>query len=135
MPRKFCIYSCSVVKSCLTLCNPMDCSMPGFPVLSYLLEFAETHVHWVSNAIQPSHPLSPPSPPALYVRVCVCVCVCVGFPGGLMVKNLLTNAGDTGDLSSIARSGRFRWRRKWQPTPLLLPGKSHGQRSLASYSP
>ena len=43
----------------------MDCNMPGFPVLCYLLEFAQTHVHWVSDAIQPSHPLSPPSPPAL----------------------------------------------------------------------
>ena len=43
----------------------MNCSMPGFPVLHYLLEFAQTHVHWVSNPIQPSHPLSPPSPHAL----------------------------------------------------------------------
>ena len=47
------------------LCDPMDCSMPGFPVLQYLPEFTQTHVHWVSDAIQPSHPLSPPSPPAL----------------------------------------------------------------------
>ena len=46
------------------LCDPMDCSTPGFPVLHYLLEFAQTHVHWVSDAIQPSH-LSFPSPPAL----------------------------------------------------------------------
>ena len=42
----------------------MDCRMPGFSVLHYVLEFAKTHVHWVSDAIQPSHPLSPPSPPA-----------------------------------------------------------------------
>ena len=56
---------CSVTKSCTTLCNPMDCSMPGCSVLHYLLEFAQTHVHWVSDAIQPSHPLSPFSPPAL----------------------------------------------------------------------
>ena len=55
---------CSVTQSCPTLCNPMDCSTPGFPVLHYLLEFAQTHIHWVSDAIQPSHPLSPPSPPA-----------------------------------------------------------------------
>ena len=45
--------------------NPMDCSMPGFPVLHYLLEFVQTHVHWVSDAIEPSYPLLPPSPPAL----------------------------------------------------------------------
>ena len=53
------IYCCSVAKSCLTLCDPMDCSTPGFPVLHYLLEFAETHVHWVNDAIQPYYPLSP----------------------------------------------------------------------------
>ena len=55
----------SVAKSHPTRCDPMDCSTPGFPVLHYLLEFAQTHVHWVSDAIQPSYPLSPPSPPAL----------------------------------------------------------------------
>ena len=53
---------CSVAKLCLTLSDPMDCSTPGFPVLHYLPEFAQTHVHWVSDAIQPSHPLSSPSP-------------------------------------------------------------------------
>ena len=47
-----------------TLCDPMDCSMPGFPVHHQLLELAQTHVHRVSDAIQPSHPLSSPSPPA-----------------------------------------------------------------------
>ena len=45
---------CSVTKSCQTLCNPMNCSMPGFPVLHYFLEFAQTHVHRVGDAIQPS---------------------------------------------------------------------------------
>ena len=54
----------SVTKSCPTLCNPMDCSTPGFPVHHQLLELAQTHVHWVSDAIQPSHPLSSSSPPA-----------------------------------------------------------------------
>ena len=52
---------CSVAKSCPTLCNPMICSMPGFPVLHYLPESAQTHVHWVSDSIQPSHILSSPS--------------------------------------------------------------------------
>ena len=47
------------------LCHPMDCSTPGFTDLHCLLEFAQTQVHWVSVAISPSHPLSPPSPPAL----------------------------------------------------------------------
>ena len=54
----------SVAQSCLTLCNPTDCSMPGLPVHHQLPEFTQTHVHWVSDAIQPSHPLSSPSPPA-----------------------------------------------------------------------
>ena len=54
----------SVAQSCLTLCNPMNHSMPGLPVHHQLLEFTQTHVHWVSDAIQPFHPLSSPSPPA-----------------------------------------------------------------------
>jgi len=57
----YCEICCSVTK-CLTLYHPMDWSMPGFPVLHYLLEFSQTHVYWVRDAIQPSHPLSPPSP-------------------------------------------------------------------------
>ena len=75
------IYICfyfSVSNSCPNLCNPMDCSTLGYPVVPNLLEFA------------------------LPLCVCVCVCVCV---------------------------------RKWQPTPVFLPGESHGQRSLAGYSP
>ena len=56
---------CSVVKSCPTLCDLMDCSMPAFPGLCYLSELAQIHVHWVSDDIQSSYPLSPPSPHAL----------------------------------------------------------------------
>ena len=52
----------SVAHSCLTLCNPMDYSTPGLPVHHQLPEFTQTHVHWVGDAIQPSHPLSSPSP-------------------------------------------------------------------------
>ena len=55
----------SVTQSCLTLCDPMDCSMPGLPVHHQLLESTQTHAYGVSDAIQPSHPLSSPSPPAL----------------------------------------------------------------------
>ena len=54
----------SVAQSCLTLCDPMNCSTPGFPVHHQLLELAQTHVHRVGDAVQPSHPLSSPSPPA-----------------------------------------------------------------------
>ena len=54
----------SVTQSCLTLCDPMDCSTPGFPVHHQLLELTQTHVHHVSDAIQPSHSLSSPFPPS-----------------------------------------------------------------------
>ena len=54
----------SVTQSCPTLCNPMDCSMPGLPVHHQLMEFTQTHIHWVGDAIQPSHPLLSPSLPA-----------------------------------------------------------------------
>ena len=57
-------FCCSAAQSCPALWNPMECSIPGFPVLHYLMEFAETHVHWVDDAIQPSQPLSLSSPPA-----------------------------------------------------------------------
>ena len=67
----FCLYQlskykyfcyCSVAKSCPTLCDPLNCSMPGFPVLHCLLEFVQTPVLWVSDATQASHPVSPASP-------------------------------------------------------------------------
>ena len=54
----------TVTQLCPTLCDPMDYSTPGFSVLHCLPEFAQTHVHWVNDAIQPSHPLLSPSPPA-----------------------------------------------------------------------
>ena len=69
-PSTFCLRefdaSCCylLAQSCPALCNPMDCSTPGFPVLHYLPEFAQTFIHGVGD-IQPSHPLSPPSPPTL----------------------------------------------------------------------
>ena len=59
-----CVQFSSVAQSCLTLCNPKNRSMPGLPVHHQLLELTQTHVHWVSDAIQPSHPLFSPSSPA-----------------------------------------------------------------------
>ena len=61
---KSCCGWSSVAQSYPTLCDPMDGSMPGFAVLHHLSELAQTHVHQVGDAIQPSHPLSSPSPPA-----------------------------------------------------------------------
>ena len=59
----------SVAQLCPTLCNPMDCRMPGFPVLHWLLELAQTHVLWVSDAIQPSHSLSLPFLPSIFPNI------------------------------------------------------------------
>ena len=72
-----------------SFCDPMDCSTPGFPVHHHLLELAQTHVHRVSDAIQPYHPLSSPSPPAFnlsqhqgsflvsqFFKVCICIFNC-----------------------------------------------------------
>ena len=60
----------SVTQSCPTLCDPMDCSTPGFPVHHQLPEFTQTHVHWVGDAIQPSHLLSSPLfPPSIFPSI------------------------------------------------------------------
>ena len=59
-----CFCCCSVTKSCLTFCDHMDHSMPGLSVPHHLLEFAQVHIHWISDAIQPSHSLLPSSPSA-----------------------------------------------------------------------
>ena len=92
MSRVFSRFS-SVAQSCPTLCNPMDCSMPGFPVYQQLLELAQTHVHQVSNAIQPSHPLSSPSPPAFNLSP----------PGSLPMSLFLTSGGQSiGALASAS---------------------------------
>ena len=56
----------------------------------------------------------------------------MGFPGSSVVNNSPTNAGDMGSMPGLER---FTWRKKWQHTPVFLPGESHGQRSLAGYSP
>ena len=58
-----CVQFSSVAQSCPTLCSPMDCSKPGFPVHHELPEFTQTHLHQVADVMQPSHPLSSPSPP------------------------------------------------------------------------
>ena len=64
-PSSFVVQFSSVAQLCLTLWDPMNCSTPGFPVHHQLPELAQTHVNQVGNAIQPSHPLSSPSPPSL----------------------------------------------------------------------
>ena len=62
---KYFFSSVQLLQSCPTLCDPMNCSTPSLPDHHQLLDFTQTRVHWVGDAIQPSHPLSSPSPPAL----------------------------------------------------------------------
>ena len=57
----------SITQLCLTLCDPMDCSTPGFPAHHELPELTQTHLHWVSDTIQPSHPLFSPAPPTFSI--------------------------------------------------------------------
>ena len=94
----------------------MNCSTPGFPVHHQLPEFTQTHVHQVSDAIQPSHPLSSPSPPA---------------PNPSQHQSLRHFTC----MHSLWFSLQICRRRQWHPTPVLLPGKSHGRRSLVDCGP
>ena len=96
--------SCSVTKSCLTLCDPLDCSTPGLTVFHYLPEFAQ--IQEISTEfVFPWWPND---------KECTCQCRRPRFDTWV---------------------GKIPWRRKWQPTPVFLPGKSHGQRSLVGYGP
>ena len=108
----------------------MDCSTPGFPVLCYLPEFVQTHVHWVDDTIQPFHPLLPPSPPALNLSQ---------YQGlkyrWLSGKESICQCRRWRRLKFDPWVGKIAWRRKWQPTPVFLSGESYGQRSLTVYSP
>jgi len=80
-----CMYQfSSVAQSCPTLCDPMNRSIPGLPVHHHLPEFTQTHVHWVGDAIQPSHPLSSPFPPAPNPSQCRSLFQC-------MAKSLLSS--------------------------------------------
>ena len=99
-------YCCSVVQLCLTLCDPMDCSMPGFPELHHLLEPAQTHVQWVGDAIQPSRPLIPFS-------------FCLQhFPTSFLMSQMFTSGGQSIGASALASglpiySGLISFRIDW----------------------
>ena len=154
---------CSVTKSCPTLCHPMDYSMPGSPVLHCLLEFAQVHVHWVSDTISSSaalffylqsFPASGSFPMSRlfasgrqkYWSFNFSISLSNEHSGWIFFRidwfDLLVVQGTLESspaplfksINSSALSLLF-WRRGWQSTPVFLPGESHGQRSLAGYSP
>ena len=111
----------SVTQSCPTVCDPVNHSMPGLPFHHQLRELTQTHVHRVGDVIQPSYPLSSPSPPAfVFPSIRVFSTESVLPIRWVVYLNVY---------STIAP------RRQWQPTPVLLPGKSHGWRSLVGCSP
>ena len=84
----------SVAQSCPTLCHPTDCSTPGRPVHHQLPEFIQTHINWVSDAIQPSHPLSSSSPPALNLSQSV----------SFQMSQLFTSGGQSIGVAALASS-------------------------------
>ena len=90
------ICRCCSVQLCLTLCKPVDCSMPSFPVLHFLPELAQTHAHWTGDAIQPLHPLSPSS----VIPSSFCF---QSFPvlASLPVSCLFTSAGQNSGSASV----------------------------------
>ena len=115
-----------VAQLCLTLCNPMECSPPGSSVEGIL---QSRKLKWVAIPFSrgSSWPRDQPASLTLAGKRTICQ--------SSLVKNLPANAGDL----RVCRLGpwvrKIPWRRAWQPTPVFLPGESHGQRSLGNYSP
>ena len=135
---------CSVAQLYLTLCDRMDCSVPGFPVLPCLLEFAQTHVHWVGDAIQPFHSLLPPSYPALNLSQHQGLLMSHGgqsirasaSESIFLINMFILPPASAGDIRDMG------WSLGWED-PLeedmathssILAGESHGQRHLEGYS-
>ena len=132
----------SVTQSRPILWDSMNHSTPGLPFHQQLPEFTQTHVHQVGDAIQPSHPLSSSSPLAfnlsqhqgLFQWISswkqVAKVLKLQYQSFRWISGLISFRG----LGFNSWVGKIPWRRKWQPTSVFLPEKSHGQRSLAGYS-
>ena len=139
-----------VAQSCLTLCNPVDCCPPplsmGFSRQEYWSglpcpppgDLPNPGIEPRSPAMQAdSFPSEPPGKPFMLLNIplndlgVVGAAFSRGFPGGSVVKNLPAKQEHVLD----PRVGEISWRRKWKPTPVFLPGKSHRQRSLVGYTP
>ena len=126
--RVYFLCCCSVSQSCLTLCNPMDCSTPGYPVLHYLLELAQTHVLWVSDAILVEWHL-------------ILSCPHLPLPSAFSRHPIFSSESVLCIRWQCRRPGfnppvrKIPCRRERQTTPVFLPGEFHGQRSPVGYSP
>ena len=129
----------SVPQSCLTLCDPMNRSMPGLPVHHQLPEFTQTQVHQVSDAIRPSHPVSSqvkrPHQTSCTVSYQTFINSHIsGLPRWLQWwRTCLPVKGSSVGVWPLGQEDPRR--RAWQSTPVFLPGESHRQKSLAGYSP
>ena len=123
---------CLVTQSCPTFYNPMNRSTPGLPDHHQLLEFTQTHVHQVSNAIQPSHLLSSPSPPALNPSQHQSLFWWVS--SGTVIKNSPANEGDIRDSVAIPGLGRSTGVGNGNPLHFSCLENSNGQ-GLVGYSP
>ena len=110
------VHFISVTQSCPTLCDPMNCSTPGLPVHHQLPEFTQTHVHWVGDAIQPSHPLLSPSPlapnPSQHQSLCQWVNSCMRWPKYWSFSFSIS--------SSNEHPGLISFRMDWLDHPLSL---------------
>ena len=132
---------CSVAQSCLTLCNPVDCSTPGFPVLHYLPEFAQL---MSIESVMPSNHLILSRPLLLLLSIFPRIRVfsselafCIRWPKYQRFIFSISPSKEYSGLMSFRIVSLYQeiQRRKWQPTPVFLPGESYGQRSLMGYSP
>ena len=120
----------------IRLCYFMDCSTPGLPVPHHLLKFAQVHVHCISDAIQPSHPLTPSSPSALNLsqhqglfpwaspNMAIRKRQKHGDNRASLVAQTVKNPPAMWETGFDPWVGKIPWRGTWQPTPLFLPGES-----------
>ena len=129
--QHYLFHCCAATQSCLTLCDLMDCSTPGFSVLHCLLEFAQTHVHWVNDVNKLFHPQSPLRPPALNLSKHQGLFQWIGSlpPHGLQYTRLLCPSPYPGACSNSCPSSRW-----YHPTISAVPFSSCLQSFPASGS-
>ena len=128
-------HRCSCAHTCKCMCTHI-CSCTHIHT-HRLIDALHTHtyIHVHTHAYTPTcTPVCTQTNLLMHTQSCICAYT-QGFPDGSVVRNPPANAADTGDTGSIPLVGKILWRRKLQPTPVFLPGESHGQRSMEGYSP